>query len=198
MEEAAFGVSTAVVQFNTTDSRLEFAVTPLKPYSCYSYTIMAATAAGTGAQTSKHFFCTAQYSMSVHLGSDPPCIYMCVQVLFTSLLSPNAASSAPESLQVADTGPHSTLLHWGSPSHPNGVIVSYHIRYQCGPPEEVMSYETNTSSSNTSFLLTGLTPNTLYTVSAAAINGAGFGLFSEEQAFTTSVPSEIVMWLHFF
>lgn len=67
MEEATFGVSANTAeQFNTTDPRLEFTVASLKPYTCYSYTVTAATSAGTGTQTSKRFFCTGQYSMSVY------------------------------------------------------------------------------------------------------------------------------------
>lgn len=115
-------------------------------------------------------------------------------MLLLTLLSPNAASSAPGPLQVVDTGPNSALLFWESPSHPNGVIVSYHIRYQCRLLDEMMSYEANTSSSNTSFLLAGLVPSTPYTASVAAINGAGIGLFSEEREFITAQPSEMVQW----
>ena len=103
----------------------------------------------------------------------------------------NAESSAPESLQV-DTGQHSALLRWESPSHPNGVIVSYHIKYQRGLVDEALSYETNTSSINASYLLADLLPSTNYTVSVAAINGAGIGQFSEEHEFMTTAPSEAV------
>ena len=91
----------------------------------------------------------------------------------------------------------SALLLWESPSHPNGFITSYHIKYQCSLTDEEATYRVNTSSSETSFLLSGLVPLTLYTASVAAINGAGVGVFSEEREFTTVVPSESVYSAHF-
>lgn len=112
--------------------------------------------------------------------------------LLLSLFHPNAASSAPGPLQVTDVGAHSALLLWESPSHPNGFITSYHIKYQCSLPDELITYKANTSSSETSFLLSGLVPLTSYTTSVAAVNGAGVGMFSQESAFTTAVPSESV------
>ena len=65
VEEATFGANATT--FNTTDPHLEFTVTSLNPYTCYSYTVTAGTAAGTGEQASKHFFCTEQYGMAVYL-----------------------------------------------------------------------------------------------------------------------------------
>ena len=127
------------------------------------------------------------------------CVHACVRVYMwvcaTLAEHPtftNAESSAPVSLQVVDTGPHSALLRWETPSHPNGVIVSYHIRYQRGLADEALSYETNTSSIDASYLLADLLPTTAYTVTVAAINGAGIGLFSEEQGFMTTALSELV------
>jgi len=89
VEETSFGSTTAALQFNVTGSRTEFMVTPLTPYTCYSYFVTAATAVGAGAQTNKEFFCTEQYSTSVHLLSDPflyirvcvcVCVHVCVRV----------------------------------------------------------------------------------------------------------------------
>ena len=71
-------------------------------------------------------------------------------------------------------------VSWEEPGMPNGVITGYKVRY--GEVGEAQDKEESTAETSTE--LTGLKPNTTYSISVLAINGAGDGNVTDIQGTT--------------
>ena len=93
---------------------------------------------------------------------------------------PAAPSAPPTSVRVSEVTSSSITVQWGKVDciHRNGDITGYSVQYR-----EVGSAEgerTLMMVSNRRATISDLTPSTEYTVSVAAVNSAGTGMYSDE------------------
>nr|XP_060635514.1 phosphatidylinositol phosphatase PTPRQ [Anolis sagrei ordinatus] len=87
------------------------------------------------------------------------------------------------------------LLSWNAPSHPNGRIISYIVKYKEVCPWRQNTYtQVTTKPDSLEVLLTNLNPGTTYEIQVAAQNIAGIGVFSDPFLFQTaeSAPGKVV------
>ncbi|XP_062838740.1 phosphatidylinositol phosphatase PTPRQ isoform X3 [Anolis carolinensis] len=87
------------------------------------------------------------------------------------------------------------LLSWNAPSHPNGRIISYTVKYKEVCPWRQNTYtQVTTKPDSLEVLLTNLNPGTTYEIQVAAQNIAGIGVFSDPFLFQTaeSAPGKVV------
>jgi hypothetical protein len=115
-------------------------------------------------------------------------------LLFSALVTQSGILSAsaigtvplsPTNLSASATSTSQISLTWNPPINATG-ITGYQIEYKTGST----SYSILSITGNlTTYLHTGLVPNTTYTYSVSAINSAGIGNPSNENSATTpSVP----------
>ena len=85
-------------------------------------------------------------------------------------------SSSPQNVTVASVDPASLMVTWQPPPliDQNGPLTGYAITYQRNGYLDVM----NVSVTGTHFTISGLNPFVNYSVSVAAINTDGIGVFS--------------------
>ena len=94
--------------------------------------------------------------------------------------------AAPSSVSVSEVTSSSITVQWGPVEciHHNGNITGYSVRYR-----EVESGNTDTvfvsGDSETETTITGLIPDTIYSVEVAAVNDAGTGVYSAFQLIKT-------------
>ena len=86
-------------------------------------------------------------------------------------------------MTAVSTGPWSIQVTWDMPSNPNGVITGYKLTFT-HPNGTVYTVQV---SSGTSYERTNLDPNTLYTVTVAAVTGGGDGESASTSATTDSL-----------
>ena len=88
-------------------------------------------------------------------------------------------SAPPTSVRVSEVTSSSITVQWGPVDciHRNGNITGYSVLYR-----EIESAMENRTINIISLqvTITGLTPSTEYTVSVAAVNSAGTGVYSED------------------
>ena len=84
------------------------------------------------------------------------------------------AADAPSPMQLS--------IEWTAPTSPNGVILFYRVTWD--------AMTENTTDDTPSHIITGLTPFTNYTITVAAVNGAGLGNSSESVVLQTAESSE--------
>ncbi|XP_030646296.1 phosphatidylinositol phosphatase PTPRQ [Chanos chanos] len=148
---------------NTSDETTQAELSGFKPYSSYEISVCTYTKAGSG----------DLYSLPV---------------IFTTNES---VSDAVGNLSCSGLSWDSVFLEWEPPANPNGEILLYLIH--TGEREEMVDPLTlsHTLSRTFSYTLSGLEPDSAYTVSVAAVNSAGPGEETNCTAFTTpeSVPS---------
>ena len=86
-------------------------------------------------------------------------------------------------MEAVSTGPWSIQVTWDMPSNPNGIITGYKltVTHSNGTVYIVQV------SSGTSYERTNLDPNTLYTVTVAAVTGGGDGESASTSATTDSL-----------
>ena len=107
-----------------------------------------------------------------------------VGILSIHQISP-AASSQPlmVRLNASDTPSSAQLsIEWTPPTSPNGVILYYRVTWD--------AMTENTTDDTPGHVITGLTPFTNYTITVAAVNGAGIGNSSESVVLQTEESSE--------
>ena len=94
-----------------------------------------------------------------------------------------AAPSAPLNLTFSPGGVlnDSITLVWSTPQHPNGVIHFYQLQLLSSGGEVLV----NTTTDNTTTVLSDLTPDTQYNVSVRAFTVA-FGPFSDQLSLHTA------------
>ena len=93
---------------------------------------------------------------------------------------PPAPSAPPTSVSVSEVTSSSITVQWRKVDciHRNGDITGYSVRYgEVGSAEGERTVE---MVSNRQATISDLTPSTEYTVSVAAINSAGTGVYSYE------------------
>ena len=73
-------------------------------------------------------------------------------------------------------------ITWNQPYIPNGIIIMYEIRYRESDSSDSFIYVNGTT--NTQHIISGLLPNTSYTVGVRAYTIAGPGEWIEIQAST--------------
>ena len=88
-----------------------------------------------------------------------------------------APSSPPTFVNVSEVTSSSITVQWGPVDciHRNGDITGYLVQYG-----EVEGTEALLRVVNSQVTITGLTPFTQYTVSVAAVNSAGTGVYSDK------------------
>ena len=75
-------------------------------------------------------------------------------------------------------------ITWNQPSMPNGIIIMYDIRYRESNNSDSFIHVNTT---NTEHTISGLLPNTSYTVGVRAYTIAGPGEWTDETAMTLSL-----------
>ena len=102
-----------------------------------------------------------------------------------------AAPDAPENLMITSTTSTSIAIMWSPPTSNGGsAVINYSVMVSGG----TTSITTTTMTSTT---ISGLTPNTMYTISVSAVNSAGSGS-SSEVAETTLLSGECVILLNWY
>ena len=96
-----------------------------------------------------------------------------------------SAPDAPEDLTITSTTSTSIAIMWSPPANNGGSPVT---NYSVMIPGGTTSTTTTTMTSTT---ISGLTENTMYTISVSAVNSAGPGL-SAEVTETTLLSGESV------
>ena len=96
--------------------------------------------------------------------------------MLSNVLSLHAAPSAPLNLMFPPGGVlnDSITLTWLPPQHPNGVVRLYELQVLSSDGEVLV----NTTTDNTTIVLSDLTPGTQYNFSVRAFTVA-FGPFSD-------------------
>ncbi len=146
--------SYSVLVSNTASTSTTYSHTGLSAGQTYVYRVFAINSIGTG-------------SASAESSTTP---------------SSSSIPSAPIGLTATTASPTQINLSWSPPSNSGGAaITGYKIEVKKGTD----SYETlvsNTQSTSTSFIHTGLTKGTVYYYRVSAINSAGTGTSSEASA----------------
>ena len=96
----------------------------------------------------------------------------------------------PESLRVMSSVT-SVTLSWISPSDYHGPITHYQVSYHCSGNSARANVNTGTS-----WLLTGLKPETTCSIRVQAHTSAGAGDYSNEVLTTTEQLCEFIRPLH--
>ncbi|KAI6079152.1 Neuronal cell adhesion molecule isoform X19 [Aix galericulata] len=99
--------------------------------------------------------------------------------------TPEGVPSSPSFLKITNPTLDSLTLEWGSPTHPNGILISYILKFQ--PSKEDWKKEI-VNGSRSFFVLKGLTPGTAYKVRVGAEGLSGFR--SSEDVFETGPVKE--------
>ena len=87
-------------------------------------------------------------------------------VVFNCLSAPDA----PENLIITSTASTSIAIMWSPPTNNGGsAVTTYSVMVSGGTTS-------TTSATITSTTISGLTPNTMYTISVSAVNSVGPGL----------------------
>ena len=81
-----------------------------------------------------------------------------------------SAPDAPENMVITSTTSTSIAIMWSPPANNGGsAVTSYSVMVSGGTTS-------TTTATMTSTTISGLTPNTMYTISVLAVNSAGSGL----------------------
>ena len=98
--------------------------------------------------------------------------------------SHSAPSGPPRNFRGSVTSANAVSLTWNSPlfEHQNGAITGYIVLVT--PANSQQSYQV--SSGTTSFIVSSLTPNSLYTFAVAAQTRIGHGPYSNSIILTTN------------
>ena len=101
--------------------------------------------------------------------------------------SPPAPSSPPTFVSTSDITSSTIVLQWGPVNciHRNGDITGYSVRYgvQGSGSTQTMSISGGATREAT---ISGLDSDTTYSIEVAAVNNAGFGLYTVQFAIETS------------
>ena len=98
-----------------------------------------------------------------------------------------SAPNAPENLMITSTTSTSIAIMWSPPTDNGGATVtSYSVMVSGGTTS-------TTATTMTSTTISGLTPNTMYTILVSAVNSAGPGS-SSEVAETTLLRGKCVLF----
>ena len=92
-----------------------------------------------------------------------------------------AVPSPPANLTIVETTPTSLSIEWGPPLQPNGIILSYLLRYigietlNLVPPSFYNESVIQLNTSSTSAELMDLVPYSLYNITVQAVTRVGIG-----------------------
>ena len=96
--------------------------------------------------------------------------YIFLYVLYSTRFP---APDVPENLMITSTTSTSIAIMWSPPANNGGAAVtSYSVMVSGGTTS-------TTTTTMTSTTISGLTPNTMYTISVSAVNSAGPGSSAE-------------------
>ena len=86
-------------------------------------------------------------------------------------------SSPPQNIMVTDDDPASLMVSWQPPSliYHNGMLTGYVIQYNRDGSSDMMSV--NVNSGTTQYTISGLFAYVGYSVTVAAVNSNGTGVF---------------------
>uniref|UniRef100_A0AAY4EPT7 Uncharacterized protein n=1 Tax=Denticeps clupeoides TaxID=299321 RepID=A0AAY4EPT7_9TELE len=94
--------------------------------------------------------------------------------------TPEGVPSPPVFLDLKSHSEREMMLHWGPPTHPNGVLIGYQLRYQQSEsPQENIDDPTITHRT-----LTNLDPHSQYRFTLAGRTGVGVGMPIIKEGFT--------------
>ena len=102
------------------------------------------------------------------------------------IISSTAPSASPTSIAASDVISKSFTFQWGAVDciHRNGDIIGYSVRY--GVRESGSTQTESVSGPGTiDITISGLTPDTSYTVEVAAENANGIGEYSDHLTVDT-------------
>ena len=109
----------------------------------------------------------------------------------------SAPSAPPTSVSVSEVTSSSITVQWGPVDciHRNGDITGYSVQYgKVGSAEGERTLQIVEGAMDRQATISGLTPSTEYTVSVAADNTAGTGVYSDESVLETK--GNTVMFLY--
>uniref|UniRef100_A0AAY4C6M0 protein-tyrosine-phosphatase n=1 Tax=Denticeps clupeoides TaxID=299321 RepID=A0AAY4C6M0_9TELE len=107
--------------------------------------------------------CKKIYFIKTHYVSNLSPIYGILTRWLILLLSPSVVPSQPGPVTIQNTTPTSIAVSWGAAPNMTAGTFNYTVTYQTGPQIN------DTTTANTSLVLTGLQSGTTYTISVATI-----------------------------
>ncbi|XP_028849387.1 neural cell adhesion molecule L1.2 isoform X2 [Denticeps clupeoides] len=113
--------------------------------------------------------------------------------------TPEGVPSPPVFLDLKSHSEREMMLHWGPPTHPNGVLIGYQLRYQQTTDSEnnLMREENIDDPTITHRTLTNLDPHSQYRFTLAGRTGVGVGMPIIKEGFTMldGVPAKNISLL---
>ena len=97
---------------------------------------------------------------------------------------------APTSFTVSEVYSDGLRVSWGEPAQLNGILVEYILKYWRNSSSASAARTVSVSNETLSYVVTGLSPNTLYSVQVAAKTRVGLGSAKQLDVRTVSSPGE--------
>ena len=145
----------------------QYNLTTLTPYSIYTVTVIAYNDGGSGLASSDVIQQTGEAGKSM--------------IIFVNYLIIIIEPGVVSDLQLSGVGIDLISVMWNIPMVPNGVIITYEIRYR----ESNNNSQYNMSNTtNTQYSIGGLLPYTNYTIGVRAYTSVGPGEWSDIIAST--------------
>ena len=165
----------------TLSSLTGYTLTGLEDGNTYNITVAATNTAGSGPVSN------AVITMTTETGKAQSLSPWLVGLFDHFTLCP-APSGAPASLTLGPVTANSVTLQWGAVPclHRNGEITGYTVIARNS--DGIAERSANINAAARQAVISGLTPSTQYTLSLAAVNGAGVGPFT---TVSLETPGEI-------
>ena len=163
------------------DSSTNFTIVDVEEYSSYSITVTASNAAGRNAVSNSVTATT--------LESGKLCRCESLIILITTLTAPSAS---PAFVNISKITSSSITVHWGTVDciHRNGAITGYTVVYMSVDGKH--NHTNNTSGDSVmEMTILGLKPSSRYSVTVAAVNTAGIGIYSNASTIETASMSKL-------
>ena len=105
-----------------------------------------------------------------------------------------APSSPPQNVMVTGVVRASLMVSWDPPleGNHNGMITRYVIQYTRDGPSDMMSVNVTSGTTHT---ISGLDAFVTYSVTVAAVNVNGTGLFSPPEVGRSGEDGKLNIWL---
>ena len=145
----------------------QYNLTTLTPYTNYTVTVIAYNDAGTGPASSDVIQQTGEAGKSM--------------IIFVNYLIVIIEPGVVSDLQLSGVGIDLISVMWNIPTVPNGVIITYEIRYRESNSNGPYNM---TNTTNTRYSIGGLLPFTNYTIGVRAYTSVGPGEWNDIFAST--------------